>query len=123
VSAGPFVRTRGTGFVLDGRPFRVAGANNHYLGWGSRAEVDDVLGTARGMGFNVVRSTMSCVIGSLDGVTRPPVWNWRSTDDSSNLGVHGVHLMYWDAARTSSPASTGSRACAIATTRRSSPGT
>jgi mannan endo-1,4-beta-mannosidase len=99
VPTGPFVRARGTGFVLDGRPFRVAGANNHYLGWGSRAEVDDVLGTARAMGFNVVRSIMSCVIGSLDGVTRPPVWNWRSTDDSSNLGVHGVHLMYWDAAR------------------------
>jgi mannan endo-1,4-beta-mannosidase len=96
---GPFVGVEGTRFTLDGRPFSVAGANNHYLGWASRAEVDDVLGAARGMGLNVVRTIMSCVVGSLDGVSRRSLWNWRSTDDSSNLGVHGVHLLYWDASR------------------------
>jgi mannan endo-1,4-beta-mannosidase len=97
--AGPFAGVDGTRFTLAGRPFPVAGANNHYLGWASRAEVDDVLGTARRMGFNVVRTIMSCVIGSPDGVTRRTLWNWRSTDDSSNLGVHGTHLLYWDAGR------------------------
>jgi mannan endo-1,4-beta-mannosidase len=51
------------------------------------------------MGMNVVRSIMRCVIGSLDGATRRTLWNWRSTEDSSNLGVHGVHLLYWDAQR------------------------
>jgi mannan endo-1,4-beta-mannosidase len=96
---GPFVGVEGTRFTLDGRPFFVAGANNHYLGWASRAEVDDVLGAARRMGFNVVRTIMSCVIGSLDGVARRSLWNWRGTDDSSNLGVHGVHLLYWDPRR------------------------
>jgi mannan endo-1,4-beta-mannosidase len=98
-AGGPFVAARGTRFALGGRPFPVAGTNNHYLGWASRAEVDDVLVTARRMGLNVVRSIMSCVIGSRDGVARRTLWDWRSTEDSSNLGVHGVHLLYWDDAR------------------------
>jgi mannan endo-1,4-beta-mannosidase len=98
-AAGPFVTTSGTRFMLNGRPFFVTGANCHYLGWGSRAEVDDVLTTARRMGLNVVRSIMSGVVGSLDGSARRTLWNWRSTEDSSNLGVHGVHLLYWDAGR------------------------
>ena len=99
-AGGPFVAASGTRFVLDGRPFPVAGANVHYLGWGSRAEVDDVLAAARRMGCNVVRSIMGCVIGSPDGAARRTLWDWRSTEDSSNLGVHGVHLMYWDAGRS-----------------------
>jgi mannan endo-1,4-beta-mannosidase len=98
-AGGAFVRTDGTRFVLGRQPFRVAGANTHYLGWASRAEVDDVLTTAQRMGLNVVRSIMSCVIGSLDGTTRRSVWNWGSTEDSSNMGVHGVHLLYWDTRR------------------------
>ncbi|HEY4025502.1 MAG TPA: cellulase family glycosylhydrolase [Candidatus Dormibacteraeota bacterium] len=97
--AGQFVTAQGTRFVLCGRTFPVAGTSNHYLGWASRAEVDDVLTTARRMGLNVVRSIMSCVIGSRDGGARRTLWNWRSTDDSSNLGVHGVHLLYWDTRR------------------------
>ena len=91
-----FVTTDGTGFVLDGRPFPVVGTNNHYLGWGSRAEVDDVLQTAVGMNFTVVRTILHSVIGSLDDTTVPSIWNWRSTADSSNLGMHGTYLAYWD---------------------------
>lgn len=95
---GGFVRTDGTRFVLDGAPFRIAGTNNHYLGWGTRAEVDDVLTTARKMNFNVVRTIIHSVIGSPSGDTRT-VWNWQSTADSSNMGMHGVYVLYWDTAR------------------------
>ncbi len=96
-----FVGAEGTRFVLEGKPFYVAGTNNHYLGWGSRAEVDDVLETAKRMNFNVVRTIVHSVIGSLDGTTGPTVWNWRSTADSSNLGMHGVYVLYWDTKRDS----------------------
>lgn len=94
-----FVRTEGTRFVHEGKPFYIAGTNNHYLGWGSHAEVDDVLTTARRMNFNVVRTIMHSVIGSLDGTTKPTIWNWRSTADSSNMGMHGVYILYWDTER------------------------
>jgi mannan endo-1,4-beta-mannosidase len=93
-----FITAGGTGFRLGGERFSVAGANNHYLGWASRSEVDDLLGTARGMGFNVVRSIMSCVIGSLDGTARPAVWDWRGGGDTAH-SARGVHVLYWDAAR------------------------
>lgn len=94
-----FVRARGTGFVLGGAPFGIAGTNNHYLGWGTRAEVDDVLSTAKRMNFNVVRSIIHSVIGSPDGDGVPTVWNWQSTADSSNMGMHGVYVLYWDSTR------------------------
>jgi mannan endo-1,4-beta-mannosidase len=94
-----FVTTQGTGFVFNGRPFPIAGANVHYLGWGSRAEVDDVLSRAQAMGLNVIRSFIGCQIGSLDGHSRRTVWDRFSRADSSNLGVHGVHVAHWDSAR------------------------
>src|SRR5687768_5959834 len=53
-----FVTRQGTRFILDGRPFYVAGTNNHYLGWGTQYEVDNVLTSARNMGLNVVRGIM-----------------------------------------------------------------
>ena len=95
----PFVTAEGTGFVLDGRPFYVAGTNNHYLGWGTRAEVDSVLESAAGSGYNVVRGILHSVKGSTDGTTKRHVWNPGSTADSSNMGVHGTYLAYWDTAR------------------------
>jgi mannan endo-1,4-beta-mannosidase len=90
-----FVTTAGTRFQLDGEPFSIAGANNHYLGWASRREVDDLLTRAQRMGFNVLRSVMSCVIGSRDGSTKPTLWDWQSRADSAN-SVHDVYLLYWD---------------------------
>jgi mannan endo-1,4-beta-mannosidase len=98
-AASPFVTTAGTRFLLDDRPFYVAGTNNHYLGWGTRAEVDQVLESAATSGYNVVRGIMHSVKGSPDGVTKRHVWNPASTADSSNMGVHGTHLAYWDPAR------------------------
>ncbi len=92
-----FVRRAGTGFVLDGKPFRVAGVNNHYLAFGSREEVTRVLDDAVAMHANVVRTFLQPVIGSLDG-TVPTIWNWRSTSSASDLGVDGAYVLSWDPA-------------------------
>jgi mannan endo-1,4-beta-mannosidase len=94
----PFVGTDGTGFTYRGRPFAVAGFNNHYLGWGTRTEVDDVLETAKRSGASVVRTILHSVIGSPDGSV-PSTWNWQSTADAANMGMHGTYLMSWDAGR------------------------
>jgi mannan endo-1,4-beta-mannosidase len=51
-----FVRARGTQFSLDGKPFRVAGANNYYLGFESEAMVEPVLDLALQMGLNALRT-------------------------------------------------------------------
>lgn len=93
-----FVTRAGTQFRLEGKPFFVAGTTVHYLGWGTRAEVDAALEDARAMKFNVVRSILHSVVAAPDG-SRPSIWNFRSTGDSSNMGVHGTYLLYWDAAK------------------------
>ena len=94
-SAGGFVSAQGTRFVLDGKPFRVAGVNNHYLTFGSDAEVTRVLGDAVALGANVVRTFIQPVIGSADG-TVPTIWNAASAADASNLGTRGVHMLSFD---------------------------
>lgn len=81
--------------MLDGKPFRVAGVNNHYLTFGSSGEVTRVLDDATAMGANVVRTFLQPVIGSLDGQV-PTIWNSKSTADSSNLGTKGIYMMSWD---------------------------
>jgi mannan endo-1,4-beta-mannosidase len=93
------VGKRGTVFMLDGRPFNVAGVNNHYLLYGSPQEVLRVLDDAVAMRANVVRTFIEPVIGSVDG-TPPPVWKWKSPADSSNLGTHGVYMLAWDRAQS-----------------------
>ena len=92
-----FVGVEGTAFVLDGQVFRVAGANNHYLAFGSRDEIIRVLDSAKAMGVNVVRTFLQPVVGSLDGKV-PTIWNWRSDAESSAMGAKGRHVLYWDAA-------------------------
>jgi mannan endo-1,4-beta-mannosidase len=94
-----FVGREGTHFALDGRPYFVAGINNHYLTYGSSREVTLVLDDAVAMGANVVRTFIQPVIGSLDGTTKPTIWNWRSNVESSDLGVHGTYMFYWDVQR------------------------
>lgn len=103
VEAAPagFVTTCGSSFCLNGQTFNVAGTNNHYLGWGTQYEVDQVLNDARAMNLNVVRGIMHSVRGSLDGTqvnqgTMPLKWNWSSTAESSNMGMNGVYILYWD---------------------------
>ena len=90
-----FVTTKNGDFSLDGKPFRVAGVNNHYLAFGSSGEVTRVLDDATAMGANVVRTFLQPVIGSLDGKV-PTIWNSKSTSDSSNLGTNGIYMMSWD---------------------------
>ncbi len=94
-----FVGTQGTHFFLDGKPLFVAGVNNHYLTFGSKAEVERVLDDAAAMHSTVVRTFIQPVIGSLDGVTQPTIWDWRRQAQSSDLGVHGNYLIYWDPSR------------------------
>jgi mannan endo-1,4-beta-mannosidase len=97
-AATGFVRAEGSGFVVDGKPFRVAGANNHYLTFGSEAEVLRVLDDAVALQVNVLRTFLQPVIGSLDGSV-PTIWDWRSAEETSNLGVNGAYMLYWDSRR------------------------
>ncbi|WP_288142385.1 cellulase family glycosylhydrolase [Mesorhizobium sp.] len=94
-SATSFIKTSGTNFTLDGRPFFVTGVNNHYLTYGSPDEVTRVLDDAVAMGANVVRTFLQPVIGSLDG-SNPTIWDWRLEGEASNLAVKGTYLLYWD---------------------------
>jgi mannan endo-1,4-beta-mannosidase len=94
-SATSFIKTSGTNFTLDGRPFFVTGVNNHYLTYGSQDEVTRVLDDAVAMGANVVRTFLQPVIGSLDG-SKPTIWDWRLEGEASNLAVKGTYLLHWD---------------------------
>ncbi len=94
-----FAGREGTHFTLNGKPFYVAGVNNHYLAFGSPAEVLRVLDDGVALGATVVRTFVQPVIGSLDGGTRETIWDWRKSASSADLGVHGTYLVYWDASR------------------------
>ncbi|MER9388984.1 cellulase family glycosylhydrolase [Mesorhizobium sp. M0028] len=95
LSATSFIKTSGTEFTVDGRPFFVTGVNNHYLTYGSQDEVTRVLEDAVAMGANVVRIFLQPVIGSPDG-SIATIWNWRLEADASNLAVRGTYLLSWD---------------------------
>src|SRR5208337_4934441 len=94
-----FVGREGTHFVLDGKPLFVAGVNNHYLPFASPEEVRRVLDDAVQMGATVVRTFIQPVIGSLDGVSKPTIWDRRKRGQSSDLSVHGNYILYWDPAK------------------------
>jgi mannan endo-1,4-beta-mannosidase len=51
-----FVRASGIHFSCDGQPFRVAGANNYYLGFESDLMVEPVFELAAQMGLNTLRT-------------------------------------------------------------------
>ncbi len=94
--SGAFVERQGTGFTLDGKPFAVVGTNTHYLPWGTNAEVDQVLADAVALNLTVVRFFVTSFRGSLDGQTRPTVWDFGKVADSANMGMKGVYTLYWD---------------------------
>lgn len=94
-----FVAVRDGRFVQGDRPFPVVGANNHYLTFGSAAEVTRVLDDAVAMNATVVRTFIQPVIGARDGAAAPTIWDWKSRADSGNLGVGGTYMLYWDATR------------------------
>ena len=91
-----FASREGAHFILDGKAFFVAGINNHYLTFGSPAEVRRVLDDSVAMGVTVVRTFIQPVIGSPDGIIQPTIWDWRKPAELSDLGVHGNYLIYWD---------------------------
>src|SRR5207253_2803833 len=94
--SGAFVSVEGAHFILQDHRLAVAGINNHYLTFGSKAEVDRVLDDATAMGANVVRTFIQPVIGSLDGKRAPTIWDWRKEASSNDLGVHGGYVLFWD---------------------------
>lgn len=94
-SSTSFIKTSGTRFMLDDRPFFVTGVNNHYLTYASKNEVLGVLDDAVAIGANVLRTYLQPVIGSLDG-SIPTIWNWRLEADASDLGTKGAYVLYWD---------------------------
>jgi mannan endo-1,4-beta-mannosidase len=107
-AADTFVQAQGTQFTLDGEPFYITGVNNHYLPWGSAAEVTRVLDAAVAMGANVVRTFLGPMIGSPDGTTMPTIWPFHNDQaDSDHLNVHGNYLTYWDPATHSMVINTG----------------
>jgi mannan endo-1,4-beta-mannosidase len=71
-----FVRTSDTIFTLGGKPFYVTGVNNHYLTYGSDAEVVRVLDDAVALGATTVRTFLQPIIGSLDDKV-PTIWDWN----------------------------------------------
>jgi len=97
-----FVSYNGTQFMYNNNVFNVGGTNNHYLGWASHQEVDNVLTDAASLKFNVVRTFISSVVGSIDKNTNEPdgvkktIWNWNKNGDPSNLGMEGTYFIYWD---------------------------
>lgn len=95
VAIPQFVETDGVNFKLDGKPFFVTGANNHYLTYGTDAEVTRVLDDAAALGMNVIRTFLQPVIGSLDG-SKPTIWQWRTGAVTSDLNTNGNYLLFWD---------------------------
>jgi mannan endo-1,4-beta-mannosidase len=93
--ADGFIERAGTRFILNGKPFFVAGVNNHYLTFGSRTEVMRALDDAVSLGANVVRTFLEPVIGSRDGST-PTIWNSHERGNTSDLNVRNTY--HWDGA-------------------------
>src|SRR6266536_2114596 len=76
-------------FELDGKPFCFVGTNNYYLGYQPKPMVDDVLKSARDLGFPVVRTWGFIDIGSLDGsVTHADPYGDGKKNDA--------YYQYWD---------------------------
>ena len=77
-TATDFASASGTHFMLQGKPYFVAGVNNHYLTYGKPSEVIGVLDDAVAIKAKVIRTFLQPVIGSVDGVTVPTIWDWKS---------------------------------------------
>ncbi|MBB5869907.1 mannan endo-1,4-beta-mannosidase [Allocatelliglobosispora scoriae] len=84
-----FVTRTGTHLKLGSEEFRVAGSNNYYLMYKSRAMVDDVFADAAAADFNVIRTWGWLDIGNADG------------SNSIAGKQEGVYFQYWNG---SSPA-------------------
>lgn len=80
-----FVCRHGSLLKLNGKPFRLSGANNYYLMYKSPPMVDDVLETAAANDFNIIRMWGFIAIGNPDG------------SDSVHGKADGrIYFQYWD---------------------------
>jgi mannan endo-1,4-beta-mannosidase len=77
-------------FELEGAPFCFVGSNNYYLSFQPKPMVDDVLESARAMGFRVMRLWGFIDRGSIDGSV-------KSVDGDGTKG--GVFFQSWDPAQ------------------------
>ena len=87
----PFVKTAGSKFAVNGKPFYVTGVNDFYLPFATKTETIRVLDDAVALRANVLRIFLHPVIGSLDG-TKRTIWDWQH----GTPNVHGTYLLYWD---------------------------
>jgi mannan endo-1,4-beta-mannosidase len=110
-AASDFVHAQDTQFILNDAPFYVTGVNNHYLPWGSEAEVTRVLDDAVAMGANVVRTFLGPAIGTPDGVSMPTIWQPYS-EMSSDLNTNGMYLLSWDPVSKAMAINTGANGMA-----------
>jgi mannan endo-1,4-beta-mannosidase len=97
-----FVRARGTQLSLDGQPFRVAGANNYYLGFAPDSMVESVLEMAAQMGLNALRTWafVDCGAGvpgvapaNAKGAVYFHYQNSNTGDPDYNDGADGLELL------------------------------
>ncbi len=93
VTAGsiPFVKTAGTSFTIDDKPFFVTGANDFYLPFASKSETLRTFDDLAALRANVLRVFLHPVIGSLDGSV-PTTWDRKSTTPDT----HDTYMLYWD---------------------------
>lgn len=81
-------------FLVEGKPFYITGANNHYLQFAPKAEVDRVLKDAAAMKLNTIRVWGFLDIGSLD---KTMATSWSSYGPNAyDLNTRGVYFQAWD---------------------------
>ncbi len=93
-AASSYVTQVGANFLLEGKPFYITGANNHYIQFAPQAEVDRILADAVAMKLNVLRIWGFLDIGSLDHSVAT-VWNSYGPN-AYDLNTKGVYFQYWD---------------------------
>ena len=94
--ATDFVMAEGHHFVLNGKPFRFGGANSYDLAFIDPNLANTTLSDARALGFHVVRTYASIVIGdpkreSVDSA-------WVAPGSFKKGETNGVYFQSWDSA-------------------------
>lgn len=82
-----FVKTNGTNFILNNKPFFYSGTNNYYLHYQSNFMINDVFKSAQKMNLKVIRTWGFIDRGSLDG---------RVGDIDPPGHKAGVYFQFWN---------------------------
>eukprot|EP01065_Artemidia_motanka_P025819 TRINITY_DN30771_c0_g1_i1.p1 TRINITY_DN30771_c0_g1~~TRINITY_DN30771_c0_g1_i1.p1 ORF type:complete len:476 (+),score=140.33 TRINITY_DN30771_c0_g1_i1:100-1428(+) len=84
-----FVKAQGTGFVVDGKPFRFGGANCNYLTFKDQYMLDSVIGVMANHSMSVLRVLAFIDVGKADG-----------SGSIDGMGMKdGTAFQYYDAGR------------------------